>query len=190
VSDPSTADPLAEPALPYVYDVEVVGLVVAPLQRYVGRPGVDPVAMPDEDRRTEVRVLAGRGIEGDRYCGKAAHRRAQVTVLSAESLDHVASVLGSGPEAPALDPLLARRNVVVRGVQVDGVLGHDLSLDCGDGPVRLGSRSPARPCRWMDDVFGAGAQRALRGRGGVRCEALGDGVLRLGPARLASAVLL
>jgi MOSC domain-containing protein YiiM len=172
--------------LPYSYQVEVVGLVVAPVQRYVGRPGHDLVSMPDEDRRPVVNVHEGRGIEGDRYYNKPAHRRGQVTIMSAESLDHVAEVLG----VERLDPLLARRNVVVRGVRIDAVRGHDLSLDTGDGPVLLGSRTDARPCGWMNDVFAPGAQKAMRGRGGVRCEALSSGTLRLGPATLASAVPL
>ena len=173
-------------ALAYVYQVEVVGLVVAPVQRYVGRPGQDPVSMPDEDRRTVVHVHEGRGIEGDRYYNKPAHRRGQVTIMSAESIDHVSEVLG----VQGLDPLRARRNIVVRGVQVDAVRGHDLSLDTGDGAILLGSRTDARPCGWMNDVFAPGAQKAMRGRGGVRCEALSSGTLRLGPATLATAVPL
>ncbi|GAA4993254.1 hypothetical protein WHI96_11710 [Pseudonocardia tropica] len=36
----------------------------------------------------------------------------------------------------------------------------------------------------MDTEIGDGAWTALRGRGGVRCEPLDDGVLRLGPAEL------
>jgi hypothetical protein len=36
----------------------------------------------------------------------------------------------------------------------------------------------------MDVVLAPGAFRAMRGRGGVRCEPLDDGVLQLGPARL------
>jgi hypothetical protein len=48
--------------LPYVYPVEIVGLVVAPKQRYVGRPGHDVVVMPDEDRRTTI------------ACSPAGHR--------------------------------------------------------------------------------------------------------------------
>ena len=174
-------------SLPYVYSIEIVGLVVAPEQRYVGRPGRDRVFTPDVDRRTTIRVLAGLGIEGDRYCGKPAHRRAQVTVMSAESLDHVAAVLA---RSDGFDPLLARRNIVVRGVQVDPVRGHDLSLDSGDGPVLLRSRTAARPCGWMNDVFAPGAQKALRGRGGVRCEVLAGGTLQLGPTTLCSAVEL
>jgi hypothetical protein len=34
----------------------------------------------------------------------------------------------------------------------------------------------------MDVTVGPGAQRALRGRGGVRCTPLSDGALALGPA--------
>jgi hypothetical protein len=34
----------------------------------------------------------------------------------------------------------------------------------------------------MDVTIGPGAQRALRGGGGVRCTPLSDGVIRLGPA--------
>jgi hypothetical protein len=37
----------------------------------------------------------------------------------------------------------------------------------------------------MDVVLAPGAFTALRGRGGVRCEPLSDGVLRRGPATLA-----
>jgi len=42
----------------------------------------------------------------------------------------------------------------------------------------------------MDVVLAPGAHRGLRGRGGVRCAALSDGELRLGPAVLISAVPL
>jgi hypothetical protein len=38
----------------------------------------------------------------------------------------------------------------------------------------------------MDAVLAPGAQRALRGRGGVRCVPLDDGILRLGPGTLAT----
>jgi hypothetical protein len=36
----------------------------------------------------------------------------------------------------------------------------------------------------MDVVLAPGAFKALRGRGGVRCEPLSDGTLRAGPATL------
>ncbi|MEJ2856373.1 MULTISPECIES: hypothetical protein [unclassified Saccharothrix] len=58
------------------------------------------------------------------------------------------------------------------------------TLDSGDGPVRFETHRPANPCAWMDAVLGPGAMRGLRGRGGMRCMPLDDGVLRLGPAIL------
>ncbi|WP_236825435.1 MULTISPECIES: MOSC domain-containing protein [unclassified Blastococcus] len=163
----------------------MVGLLASPVHRYDGRPGT---AVPDQaaDRRERLELRAGVGIVGDRYAGRPAHRDAQVTVLAVESLEQLAAELGVAP----FDPLLARRNVVLRGAEVEALRGRRFSLDCGDGPVLLGGGRPANPCAWMDLVLAPGAHRGLRGRGGVRCGALSDGVLRLGPAVLRSPVPL
>ncbi len=109
-----------------------------------------------------------------------------MTVLAAESVEALAAELGSGP----LDPLLTRRNVVLRGAEVEALRGQEFSLDCGEGEVLLRGGRPANPCAWLDVVLAPGAHRGLRGRGGIRCAALSDGVLRIGPAVLRSAVLL
>jgi MOSC domain-containing protein YiiM len=167
--------------------VEIVGLLVSPVHAYEGRPDDGPRPDPDGRHPDHVDVRAGLGLVGDRYHGRAAHRRAAVTLIAAESLDAIARELDL-PEVP--DPLLTRRNVVLRGFPVDALAasrsgdGALFSLDSGDGPVRLHAHRPANPCRWMDVVLAPGAFRALRGRGGVRCEPLDDGVLRRGPAVL------
>jgi hypothetical protein len=36
----------------------------------------------------------------------------------------------------------------------------------------------------MEATIGPGAWRALRGRGGIRCAPLDDGVLRVGPVKV------
>jgi MOSC domain-containing protein YiiM len=172
-------------ALVHRYEVEVVGLLVSPVHRYDGRPG-GVVPAQDGDRVERVEVRAGHGIVGDRYAGRAAHRDAAVTVLAAESVETLAAELGSGP----LDPLLTRRNVVLRGAEVEALRGEEFALDCGEGVVALRGGRPANPCAWLDTVLAPGAHRGMRGRGGVRCAPLSDGVLRLGPAVLASAVPL
>lgn len=165
--------------------MEVIGLLASPAHRYDGRPGT-AVPPQDGDRRERLEVRAGHGIVGDRYAGRPAHRDAQVTVLAAEAVEALAAELGAGP----LDPLLTRRNVVLRGAEVEALRGQEFSLDCGEGVVRLRGGRPANPCAWLDVVLAPGAHRGLRGRAGVRCAALSDGVLRLGPAVLRSAVPL
>ncbi|SFT63372.1 MOSC domain [Geodermatophilus amargosae] len=172
-------------ALTHRYDVEVVGLLVSPVHRYDGRPrGVVPAQ--DGDRVDRVEVRAGHGIVGDRYAGRAAHRDAAVTVLAVESVEALAAELGTVP----LDALLTRRNVVLRGAEVEALRGEEFALDCGEGVVVLRGGRPANPCAWLDTVLAPGAHRGMRGRGGVRCAPLSDGVLRLGPAVLPSAVPL
>jgi MOSC domain-containing protein YiiM len=39
-----------------------------------------------------------------------------------------------------------------------------------------------RPCYWMDQAFGPGAEAFLKGRGGLRARIVGDGVLRTSAA--------
>lgn len=166
--------------------MEVVALLVSPVHAYAGRPSDGPRPDPG-GARDRVAVRGGLGLVGDRYFARPAHRRAAVTLFSAEALDELAGELGLG--APP-DVLLPRRNVVLRGFPVDTLAagrdraGAEFVLDAGAGPVRFRAHRPANPCRWLDVVLAPGAFRALRGRGGVRCEPLDDGELRLGPAAL------
>ncbi len=157
----------------------IEGLLASPLNRYDGRPsdGVKPYDGPEH--RDSVRVRAHKGVVGDRYFGsKFAY--ATVTIIAAESLSWLEGELGAGP----FDPMLARRNVVTRGLDVDALARHEFTLDAGHGPIRFRSLTPANPCAWMNTVYAEGAHRALRGRGGIRCEPLDDGELSLGPATI------
>ncbi|MFD2340145.1 molybdenum cofactor biosysynthesis protein [Clavibacter tessellarius] len=168
--------------LPYEHRVEIAHLVASPVHRLEGRPADGPRDEPGEPpSRRSVRIRAGLGIVGDRYFGQRAHRTAAVTVMSVEAVERVAEELGVDA---GLDPVETRRNVLLRGAPVDALRGMRFSLDSGDGPVEFQGNRPANPCAWMDVMLAPGAFRALRGRGGVRCEPLGDGILTVGPAIL------
>lgn len=194
VTDPSEL----LPGLVHRVEVEVLHLLVSPVHRYFGRPKDGPLPFgdgagdddggggPASEDREAADVVAGRGIVGDRFFGKAAHMDAAVTLLAVEALEAVAAQLG----VPPFDPLLARRNVVLRGAELEPLRGGPFALDCGEGPVLLAGRRPAAPCAWMDRQLAPGAHAALRGRGGLRCEPLGAGRLRRGPALLLSPVPL
>ncbi|MFF3563544.1 molybdenum cofactor biosysynthesis protein [Streptomyces sp. NPDC002574] len=154
--------------------VEVVQLLVSPVHRYMGRPSDGPSPAHDGELVARAEVRANLGLVGDRYYARPAHRDAAVTLMAAENLPVDID--------PDVDLRQARRNVLLRGVDIDALVGETVSLDTGAGPVLLAVRRPARPCAWMDAVIGPGAQRALRGKGGVRCTPLTDGVLTVGPA--------
>jgi MOSC domain-containing protein YiiM len=152
---------------------KIVQLLASPVHRYQGRPADGPAPAAPRELVEEIRIRAGLGIVGDRYFGKPAHRDASITVIALESLP-----VGT-------DLVQLRRNILVSGIPVDDLVGTDLILDSGDGPVSLGIRRRANPCAWMDVTVGPGAWRALRGKGGVRCTPLNAGILRVGPVDVA-----
>jgi len=175
-----------------IRQVEIVALHVSPVYAYEGRPADGPRPDPVPVARERITIRAGLGIVGDRYFNRRAHSQAAVTVFDAGALDDLARRLGA---ATPFDPLLVRRNIVLRGFPVDELAarrdrsgartsGAVFGLDSGGGEVRFQAYRPANPCAWMDVVLAPGAFRELRGRGGVRCVPLDDGELRLGPAIL------
>ena len=176
--------------LPFRTEVEVALLLVSPRHRYEGRPadGALPVAADDPDEsRDRIELRAGLGIVGDRYFAARAHVHASVTVIGLEGLEAVGHAIGA-----TVDPAATRRNVFLRGADVEALRGEPFSLesvtpDAGGGPVRFRGYRAANPCAWMDHEVAPGAFRAMRGRGGVRCDPESDGVLTLGPAVLRTA---
>ena len=169
----------------YRYPVQVLHLLVSPEHAYFGRPRDGAVQVPTTDA-DRVELVAGKGIVGDRFFGKAAHMDAAVTLFAVESLEAIAAELDAGP----FDPLLPRRNVVLRGAQLAPLLGEELVLESRGDAVRLRAGRPANPCAWMDRVLAPGAHAAMRGRGGVRCQVVSGGALHRGPAVLVSPVPL
>jgi len=115
-----------------------------------------------------VTAEAGKGLVGDRYHGT---RHRHVTVQSQEMLDRAGAELGHRIEA--------------------GQTRRNLTVDCGDIPVKPGTRMRigevelevvrvAAPCRLLDDEIGAGAARALHARAGTVCRLLTSGTIRVG----------
>lgn len=183
----------ARSALPYAggmaekyrYDIEILHLLVSPAHAYFGRArdGAADVVTVDA---AMAEVVTGKGIVGDRFYGKAAHMDAAVTLMSVEALEAMASELGVAP----FDPLLARRNVVLRGAELAPLIGQDFAVESGGSVVEFHGGRPAHPCTWMDRMLAPGAHAAMRGRGGIRCRVRSDGSLHRGPGVLVSPVPL
>ncbi|AUZ33124.1 molybdenum cofactor biosysynthesis protein [Arthrobacter sp. PGP41] len=169
----------------YSYDVEILHLLVSPGHAYFGRARDGAANVPTADAAS-AEVVAGKGIVGDRFFGKAAHMDAAVTLFAVEALEAMAAELGAGP----FDPLATRRNVILRGAHLAPLLGQDFVLESRGSRVQLHGGRPAHPCAWMNEVLAPGGHAAMRGRGGVRCRAVSGGVLHRGPAVLVSPVPL
>jgi hypothetical protein len=173
------------------YRVEVVALVTSPGHSYWfhSRDPADGVGPYPPEYPDEVEVVAGQGVVGDRFFGRVSQLASAVSFLAAEAVEAVAAELGL-PDGEALDPRLARRTVVTRGVDLNGLRHQEFSLDTGAGPVPFLAAGETAPCAWMDAVLAAGARDLLRGRGGLRANPTGSGRLRVGPAVLRTDAVL
>jgi hypothetical protein len=123
--------------------------------------------------RTWVDVLPGSGIVGDRYARGLGHWSdpkwpdQELTMLEAEVA-----------EALAIDPGALRRNVVIRGVRLDELIGVRFQIS---GAVLEGVR-PCDPCQYLETLTRPGVTRALVGRGGLRVRVITSGRIHLGDA--------
>jgi MOSC domain-containing protein YiiM len=129
-------------------------------------------------RVESVRVEPGRGLEGDRYAEKRGTYSTwpgagrEVTLIAAEAIEAVEAELGV-----RLDPGSLRRNVVVRSVDLDALIGHELAI----GEVRLRGVRPCEPCAYLAKLLGEPRLlKALVGRGGLRCDVVLAGTIRAG----------
>jgi MOSC domain len=116
-------------------------------------------------------AVAGRGLEGDRYFegvgtfspGGGPGR--DLTLVEAEALEEVG--LGFAE---------ARRNLVVRGVALDALLGRRFRV----GNVECLGQRRCEPCAHLQRLTRPGVLRALVHRGGLRADVVSGGELRVG----------
>jgi MOSC domain-containing protein YiiM len=125
---------------------------------------------------TECRCVAGRGIEGDRFFDHKDNYKGQITFFSWDVFEALRKATGS----PACPPSAMRRNVLIEVVDLNALIGRTFDLQ----GIRFAGAEECRPCAWMDEAVGPGAEAFLQGQGGLRARILTDGVLRVGPADL------
>jgi MOSC domain-containing protein YiiM len=155
--------------------VVVEHLIVSPEHNYVGRFG-GPSGNHPGLRQDAVQLIAGRGIAGDRYARREAGHNKQVTFFEVEVIEALSLYFGR-----PIEPEQVRRNVFLRGLRLSSLVGREFSLN----GIRFRGLEPCKPCFWMNEAIGPGAEALLGGRGGLRAAILDDGVLRVGEADFA-----
>jgi hypothetical protein len=121
-------------------------------------------------------AIAGRGLRGDRYARGAGTfsdsrgRGYDLTLVEAEALEALAA------GGVYLAPADARRNLVVRDIALDDLIGKRFRV----GEVECFGQRRCEPCAHLERLTRPGVLRGLVHRGGLRADVLSDGVIRTG----------
>jgi hypothetical protein len=121
---------------------------------------------------SSARALPGRGLEGDRHVAgtgtfPSGRPGSALTLVAAEVCESF---------TPPLLPGEHRRNVVVRGLDLNRLVGHDFQI----GSVRCHGMRLCEPCTVVQRYAGRPVLRALVHRGGLRADILDDGEIHVG----------
>jgi hypothetical protein len=138
---------------------------------------ITPLAFLPMRAMSVVNLIAGRGIEGDRYMigeGFYSHLRAedaQLTLFELETL--VALKRDAGID---LNPEEHRRNVTVEGVPLNHLVGRHFWL----GETLLEGTRLVEPCLHIEKITGKAISKQLINRSGLYCKILQGGIVRVG----------
>jgi len=125
----------------------------------------------------EARLIAGTGVEGDRYAtrlgtySKKHHIDRQVTLIEVETLEALARDHGVD-----LAPHEHRRNLTTRGVPLNHLVGQYFRLGAC---VLFGGRLNV-PCKYLEDLVGKKVFKPLLNRSGLNCRVVVGGTVRKG----------
>jgi MOSC domain-containing protein YiiM len=139
-------------------------------QILIGSRAQEPLTAVDEST-----AIAGRGLEGDRYADGAGtfgsgRPGSALTLVDASVLNALATARGG--------PVDHRRNVVVRGTDLNALVGRRFRL----GSAICQGRRLCEPCAHLDRLSGGGLLRPLVHRGGLRADVVVGGPVRTGDA--------
>jgi len=148
--------------------VEICHLYISPGHNFFGHHGREPDNYPTIEVPS-VECVAGHGIRGDRFFDYRSDYKGQVTFFSLEVFDELRQTLPDREVSTAL----VRRNVVVRGIELNQLIGEEFEVQ----GVRFQGTGECKPCYWMDRAIAPGTEEFLKGRGGLRARILNDGYL-------------
>jgi MOSC domain len=121
-------------------------------------------------------AVEGRGLRGDRYergAGTFSNPRGRgydLTLVEAEALKELSA---KGVELALIE---ARRNLVVRGIALDDLIGRRFRV----GEVECFGQRRCEPCAHLERLTRPGVLRGLVHRGGLRADVLSSGRIRVG----------
>ena len=124
------------------------------------------------DEISEIKVLSGKGILGDRHFHDHKDHKGQKTLIEKESIDYYNNKYKS--KIPYTD---FRRNIVTEGIGLNSLVKKEIEI----GTIKILPYEICKPCLHLEQmVSGKDIIKEFLRRGGLRCEVLVSGKVKIG----------
>ena len=138
---------------------------------YIARERGGPTVLVNQ-----VHVVPGKGIEGDRYYRESGTSEApteagfEITLTEIEAIESMRD-----DEGIDITPEKTRRNIITRGVALNDLVGCLFYI----GKIQLRGVRLCEPCNKLASRTDSRILPAMVHRGGLRCEIITEGIIRL-----------
>ena len=120
----------------------------------------------------EIKVLSGKGVLGDRHFHDYNDYKGQITLIEKENIDYYNNKYKI--KIPYID---FRRNIVTEGIQLNSLIEKEMEI----GTIKILPYQLCTPCLHLEQmVNGKDILKEFLRRGGLRCEVLVSGKIKIG----------
>ena len=124
------------------------------------------------DEISEIEVLSGKRILGDRHFHDYNNHKGQITLIEKENIDYYNNKYKS--KIPYTD---FRRNIVTEGIELNSLVKKEIEI----GTIKILPYEICKPCLHLEQmVSGKDIIKEFLRRGGLRCEVLVSGKVKIG----------
>mgnify|MGYP001165639298 FL=1 len=121
---------------------------------------------------SSIRLIANKGIVGDRNFKDYSDPSTQLTLIESENIDYYNDKYNL-----SFDYLDFRRNIITKNIKLNDLINKQISI----GNVKIEVIDLCRPCRFLQEKLSTNniIKEFLR-KGGLRCRILSSGIIKVG----------
>ena len=120
----------------------------------------------------EIEVLSGKGVLGDRHFHDYSDHRGQITLIEKENIDYY-----NNKYKTKIPYINFRRNIVTEGIELNSLIEKEIEI----GTIKILPYELCRPCLHLEQMInGKDIIKEFFRRGGLRCEVLVSGKIKIG----------
>ena len=134
--------------------------------------GITKLNNQDIEIINSAKLIAGKGIEGDRFCLENNDETSQLSLIESENIDYYNKTFNT-----KFNYLEFRRNIVTKNIRLNDLVGKIIIV----GEIKMKVNDLCRPCKDLQNKLGKNnIIKEFLKRGGLRCEILSSGTINVG----------